>query len=420
VLVPASGRLLAAWDEVTGDAAAVRTAVLDADGNPLQLHTVAAAYLGASDLAWSGAEFLAVTNANGQLGAVRLDANGAAIEAEPIVLGPIGPEWGYRRASVTWAGDRWIVVWPNGEHLRFATISSAGLATAPRNLAIDTPLPEEWYRSVEAAAVAYDGTRVLLVWNEERRPFCWFPVCSEGEALTLAVPLTRDGELAGTPLSIPYTQASELSVATSGSDLLVLAGRKLTSIDTRGETLRLLTTREFLSGAGDVQWDGRDYVVAHRFRLYQFHLTLRRLDAALRDTAAPRGTVTLAPDFLQAPSVGGSLVAVQEGTVETGGRAAVYRHSDLPLLPAPPSPPRNLRTRATGPNQYELTWDPPEGEVEQYMVEGFTAGGSWAWVAILPANIRSARSPFVIMRVRAINAAGMSEFATEGRRRAVR
>lgn len=428
VLASASGRLLAAWGEISGDAAALRTAILDAGGNPLQLNTVAPAFLGANEISWNGSEFLAVTYANGQLRAVRIDANGAAIDAQPIVLGNTPPEtpWWQRSASVTWAGDRWIVVWPDEEHVRFATVSRTGVPTAPIALDIDTPLPEQWYRYIPSAAVAYDGTRVLLVWNEERQPMCWFPVCSEGEALTLVTRLTRDGTpIDAQQLALPYAQSYELSLATSGNELVALVGQKLTSIDARGETMRVLATRELFAGAGDVQWDGKHYVVAQRFRLYQFHLTLRRLDAMLNDAAAARGILTLAPDILKAPSVAGPLIGIQEGTSETGGRAVVYRESDLPLLPAAPGKPRNVRTRATGPSEFELTWDAPAGVVERYYVQGLTAGGSWTWVANLPPDIRSVRSPFATMRVQAVNAGGASEFATpgddgSGRRRAVR
>jgi hypothetical protein len=426
VLASASGRVLAAWGEISGDAAALRTAILDAGGHPVHLDTVAPAFLGANEVSWNGSEFLAVTYANGELRALRIDANGAAIDAQPIVLGTVNSPWWQRAASVTWAGDRWIVVWPDEEHVRFATVSPAGVPTAPIALAIETPLPDQWYRYIPSAAVAYDGTRVLLVWNEERQPFCWFPVCSEGEALTLVTRLTRDGDPIGTQqLSIPTAQAFELSAATSGNELVVLVGSKLTSVDTRAETMRVLATREQLAGAGDVQWDGQHYVLAQRFRLYQFHLTLRRLDANLNDAAPARGVMTLAPDILQAPSVAGPLIGIQEGTVETGGRAVVYRESDLPLLVPAPGKPRNVRTRATAVNEFELTWDAPAGEVEQYVIEGLTAGDAWAWVAILPSHIRGVRSPFATMRVRAVNAGGTSEWATPGadgtgRRRAVR
>lgn len=426
-LTAAGGRLLAAWTDLEGDAAVLRSAVVTANAEVQQRNTIGAAFLASDELSWNGSEALAVAHANQRLLARRIDANGVAIDPEPLVISnyPLVAHW-QRAASVAWTGDRWLIVWPANDSIVLASVSRGGVLSAPRTLPVTSALPPDLYRYVEAPEIASDGTRVLLVWRETRSEICYFPICNNYESFVFARSLTREGEvIASDPLSLPsLTSASNFSIATSGNEFVILGGPQAASIDARGGTLRLLATREFFGAASDVTWDGREYVIALRYQLLRMHLAVHRVNAMLEQTSAPRGTETLPSDQMQEPSIASidatqSMIAITEGDADTGARAVVYRESELPLLVARAEPPQNVRTQRVN-GVYELTWDAPSGEVELYHVEALTPHG-WIWVAQVPADVRSARSQYPVMRVRAINAGGYSDFATPlARNRSVR
>lgn len=419
-LAAGGGRFLAAWTDIAGEAAFVRAASLGLDGEPRTDRIVAPAYLAARELAWSGSEYLAVERRNQTLLATRVAYDGTPIDAEPLVLAEA--QWD-TTAAVAWSADRWLVLWPQYERLRFVTVSRGGAVSTPRNVALTPEPPPNSFRHLVSVALATNGTTTLLVWTEEQLPACFFPVCPGGITRTFAARLTNEGQLLdAAPLELPA--ASTLSVATSGREFLVLADATAHAIDATAAP-RLLASRRLLDwrAMGDVTWDGSSYAVALRYQGLKWHLSVTHLDRTASPLGTPAGTTTLAPDVVAPPSIAAilpssALVAVQEGDARDGTRAVVYSERTMMPLPAPPSPPRNVRvTQTTG--GYEVTWDAPaNGEVELYWVEGLTYGGAWAWVGVVPATqpLRI-RSPFATVRVRAFNVGGASDFTEPPSRR---
>jgi hypothetical protein len=411
-LAAGGGRFLAAWTDIAGEAAFVRAASLGLDGEPLTDRIVAPAYLAARELAWSGSEYLVVERRNTTLLATRVAYDGTPIDPESIVLAEA--QWD-TVASVAWLGDRWLVLWAEYDRLRFVTVSRAGIASAPRDVALTSPLATGLNRSFTGLAVAAGGGTTLLAWSEQQWPPCSFPPCRGGTTRTFAARLTNEGQLLdAAPLELPA--ATTLSVATSGREFLVLADATAHAVDATAAP-RLLGSHRLLDwkAMGDVTWDGSSYAVALRYQGLNWHLSVTHLDRTATATGAPVGTTTLAPDVLVPPSIAAvlpssALIALQEGDAQNGTRAVVYSERAMMPLPAPPSPPRNVRVTAAN-GGYEVTWDAPAtGEVELYWIEGLTYGGAWAWVGVVPATqpLRI-RSPFATVRVRAFNAGGASE-----------
>jgi hypothetical protein len=429
ILSAGGGRVLAAWSESDDDGYTVRVADTAVDTSVI----VANGVLAARELFWNGTHHLVVHRDDTRILATRIGPDGSVFDDQPIVIGTsTATGWGLP-ASVVWTGDYWLVAWNDGEHLRVADVSRGGFASVPRTLDVHPPLPEEWVRTVGSPFLGFDGKHVLLVWNEAQSPGCpMFPPCIGAELRTFARPVTRDGAPTGNGLELDIRYGAAVSIASSGREFLVLAGTRAIVLDGDQGALRQVATRDlfdWFSTTSDVTWDGRDYVVAMRYRGVQWHLSLRRLDAGLNDVTAPRGAPTLAPDVHEPPSVaapfsGDAVIGVQEGTIETGVRATVYRESDLALLPAPPAAPQNVRARPTGASRYEVTWDPsPFGDPELYLVEVQITGGQWIEVARVPADVRSVNVVWPTVRVRAFNAGGSSAYAYQtggGKRRSVR
>lgn len=393
--------LLAAWSDIQGRAAFVRTTSLTSDGATLNDSIAAPAYVATRELPWNGSEYLVVASRNNQLLATRVAHDGTPLDAEPFLLGQHWQAWWALNAAVTWAGDRWVVAWeaPDGIHL--ATVHN-GVTTSSRKLAFGDVYASE-------PALSFNGTTLLFVWNETTLLPCWFPPCDSGETRTLAARLTRDGDVVdATPLEIP-TASGAYSIATSGGEFLVLGETTATTIDASAAP-RILASRRIFNwhAAGDVTWDGSSYAVALRYFGARWHLSVTHLDRELNVIGAPRGTETLPPDLFVAPSIARSFVAVQEGDAAEGARAVVYREADMQPLPAPPPAPRNVRVTRTGYGTFEIVWDASEN-TELYRVEELTPGGTWRWVADVPADqARLVIAVYGVPRVTAFNAGGAS------------
>jgi hypothetical protein len=410
LLASAGGRVLAAWSDIQGQAAFVRTASLAPDGTPLTDAIVAPAYTAARELAWNGTESLIVETRNGELLATRVAFDGSPLDAQPLLLGQHDSTWSYLNAAVTWAGDRWVVAWQTYAGIFFATVRN-GAVTQGRMLALGELAASD-------PALAFNGSTLLLVWNETDRSSCdVFPPCIIGQQVAYAARITPDGQLAG-PKRVRIPFADDYSIATSGSEFVILGGTTATVVDAQASNV-LASRSLFNWGAtSDMTWDGSTYAVALRYLGASWHVSVTHLDRNLNVVGTPRGTVTLPPDDFVAPSIAGSLVGLQEGDAVNGARAVVYTEADLAPLPAPPAAPLNVRATPAGEGRYEITWDPSPG-AELYRVFIFgPLGGYWSIFDIPATQPRSVIAQHPAARVIAFNAGGASELPP--RRRSTR
>ncbi|HEX8617437.1 MAG TPA: hypothetical protein VF911_07620 [Thermoanaerobaculia bacterium] len=439
VVASGGGDAVAAWTEIAGDRALVRTAHLDGQGHSTAVHDIASGYLGARGLAWSGTQYLAVYRHERQLLATRIAANGERIDEQPIVIDDALATTDLVEvpASTIWSGDRWLVVWGDGAHLRVASVSSAGVPAARRSLPLHAPLPETWERFFAAPSLAFDGNRVLVGSSVVDLPFCMMPACDGARAEAVGALLTSEGTVLDTvPLDFDERAEEErvqTAAASNGTRFLLLAGTRAFVLDAPGNDLRVVSTRELFDWPArtDVTWDGTNYVVALRYAGTDWYLALRRLDRSAKEVGAPRGTQTLAPVTESAPSAaplfaGDTITGLQEGTARDGMRAVVYLERDLLPLPAPPSAPQNVRIRPLDTTyRFEITWDAPAtGTPELYIVEALM-NGRWTAVArVAGGDQRKAIFYTNELRVRAFNAGGPSSAGERGvagtRRRSVR
>lgn len=397
VLGKDGGRLLAAWSDIQGYAAF--------------------AFVAARELGWNGSEYLLVAIRDGRLLGVRMTAGGRPLDAEPLVLADTHSSWSVARPTVAWVGDRWVVAWETQGRIAFVTVRAGSVGEMRELLPEGAPLPDdEWGRSAAAPALSFNGSTLLLVWKETQAPPCWFPACHGGMVRAYAVRLTREGEVAGAPVEIPLAQG-RYSIATSGQEFLVLGDTTATIVDA-AVAPRILGSRSILSlpATGTATWDGSTYAIALRYRVARWYLSVTRVDRELNAVGTPRGTETLPPDELAAPSMAAGILAVQEGDPVDGARAVIYRESDLTALPAPPPAP-NVRVLAMPDGRFEVTWDPVE-TAEVYRVEARTLDGV-RWIAAVRAGqpLRVV-TQYANVRVIAMNAGGASE--PQPRRRGAR
>ncbi|HYO79183.1 MAG TPA: hypothetical protein VE010_22150, partial [Thermoanaerobaculia bacterium] len=339
VLATGGGDAVAAWTEIAGDTATVRIAHVDAEGNATAVYNIANGHLAADGLAWSGTQYLAVYRDGSSLLATRIAAHGAPIDATPLVIDTLTSEGSEVPASVIWAGDRWLIIWGDGVTLRRASVSAAGAASTPRALPVHAPAREYWERSFLSPSLAFDGEHVLLGSTVADLPPCMMPVCEEAEVEVIAALLASNGSPVDSAV-LDVEQQVRTSVASSGTNFLLLAGTRAFVIDARGTRLRIAIDRQLFDwpAQSDVTWDGTNYVVALRYAGSNWHLAVRRLNRAANDVTAARGTQTLAPLAAAQPSLvplfaGDALIGLQEGTADDGMRAVVYRERDLTPLP---------------------------------------------------------------------------------------
>ena len=402
--------LLAAWSDIQGSAAYVRTSPLSAEGSPLSDHIAAPAFVATRELPSNGSEFLVVQSRDDKLLATRVAHDGTPIDAEPIVLGEHTQAWWTLDAAVAWAGDRWIVAWERFDRMQLAIV---------RNGVVTTSSLWVGDKTATKPVLGFNGSTLLLVWNELVLQQCWFPICPDGTRRTVAARLTPDGVFLDLePLEIPFTW-SATSIATSGEEFLVLGETTATIIDASAAP-RILESRRIFNwpATGDVTWDGSSYAVALRYLGARWHLSVTHLDRDLNVVGAPVGTPTLAPDLFLAPSIARSLVVVQEGDPAGGARAVVYSEAEMLPLPAPPPAPLGVRATPIGNGRFEITWGESIG-AELYRVTVTTPGGSTLFVADVPADQpRRVIAPFATPRVTAFNAGGASD--TLPRRRGAR
>jgi hypothetical protein len=419
-LVATAGRFLASWTELAGSSAAVRLASVAVDGAPLPTGYLPAhpqstysPRLASRELASNDTQTLVLQYTGNALLGTRVWFDGSVIDEIPHTIGTIKAA---PNAAAAWVRDRWVIVWPaahDGQSLQFATMSAEGVVSAAQTLALPVEVEPDQDRVHEFATLESDGRNAILVWAERHRPICYFPICEEGSMHTFATRLSPGGTVLDAPVALSRGELRGVSVATSRrGEYFVALGSTGYLLDVRG-ALRVASSRELFTwpAASDVTWDGREYVVAMRYRALNWYLATRRFDRGGREIGSIRGTQTLAADEFVPPSVASamqneSMIAVQEGDVVDGVRAVVYRERDFAPLPAPPQSPQNVRVRSIPQGLLEVTWDAVEG-AEAYVVE-IRDGDFWIPIVTTRPDDRRAFVGPSTVRVRAFNAGGGS------------
>ncbi|HEX2059682.1 MAG TPA: hypothetical protein VHK90_02995 [Thermoanaerobaculia bacterium] len=330
------GRFVAAWSERAGAGALVRSAVVTHDGIPAPRAALSASALAARELAWSGTDYLGIHIAPGKLLATRFDANGAAIDLEPILVAEYDASYGapVPQPAVTWTGTQWLFAWAEKDRIVGALVSPAGIASLPRIIAVGRTPETGYLRRMDAVAIASDGTRLILVWNETHDPNCSI-LCVGPGPKTYATRLTPDAEVVDAA-AVELPAGNEHAIATSGDEIVVVSGITASLLHASGNALRLARSRVLpgIRGRSDVTWDGRAYLVAVRYRDDGWYLRLHRLGRSLDDAGAVSGIRTRAAERVLSPSIAALnrrdvLIAIQEGDAETGLRAIVHRADEL-------------------------------------------------------------------------------------------
>jgi hypothetical protein len=401
ILANAGGTVLAAWTDIQGAAAFIRTASLAPEAAPLTDTIVAPAFTASRELAWNGTEYLTVTSRNQELRAQRLTVDGRPIDATPIVIGQHWEQWWSLNAAVTWAGDRWAIVWEAVDGLYFVTIRD-GAASTPKKLSTDD------FVAMTDPALSFNGSTLLLVWNETDYSNCtFFPPCAPNNNGAIAARITLDGDIGK---RLPVAQGTDYSIATSGNEFFISGGSNATIVDSTASNVIVSRPVFTWPATSDVTWDGSSYAVALRYRGTVWHLSVTHYDRNLNVVGLPRGTITLPPDNVVAPSIAGGMIGVQEGDAVNGARAVVYLENELQPLPARPATPLNVRATPIGNGLYTITWDEvPGAELYRVLLYGLGSGIVVEIHDVPATEPRQIVASSAAAHVIAFNAAGTSE-----------
>jgi hypothetical protein len=380
LLAAGGGSVLAAWTETTGSGTRIRAATLDTTLLPESDREVLPnGTLTGTDLPWNGSEYLALAQTPAGLVATRLAADGSPSAVPPALLWP-DPE----HVAVVWAGDRWVVVWSVGPWIWLATVTGNGAVSEPREFRLNSPpAPPTWSKAIRGLSLAFDGTHLHLTWIEARPLAGWGPVGTDVFTTRISAEGTLlDESAAAIPVGwLPQSVSS----AANGDTLLVLVdelGR--TTVSAIGKS-RAVSTRTLFDwqAQSDIAWDGREFVAALRARGERWYISVFRLMRDGSPAAAPRGTMTLGAQDSGRVSVAATpmeaVLGLQETTPEGGPRAVVYSDREMPRLPDPPPPPRNVRLVHSAAGGYDVVWD---DTAERYLVEQRAADGSVRVVAL--------------------------------------
>ncbi|HVE70379.1 MAG TPA: hypothetical protein VNI54_03350 [Thermoanaerobaculia bacterium] len=413
VLATGQGSVLAAWSERSGTAFRIGLRLLDAQGVPLSETRTIPGQLASTQVAFNGSEYLLLGVHDMTVFGIRVAADGTIAATFDIRPGMMFDP----RAGVTWAGDRWIVVLPGAQ---FLTITPNGIVSPVRMLTLNAPRTRDASGALEQAALSYDGTTLLLAWNEFHAAACyWFPPiepCLPAVDRTFVTRLSREGDVLGArPLEVDAAIHAP-SLATSGSEFVVAGVNSATALEVRDGALGILAWRPLpRASSRDVHWDGAAYAVADRLFTTRWYVGLSHLGRDLRDVAPRRGLTTAAPGFGGSVSIAGAVIAVQELDVEMDPRLIAYQTSEMQPLPAPPQAPANVRVTQTG-SVFEVTWDAAEGTVDVYEVRSLDGE---LLASVTPDQPLRATTRTRQVQVIAINAGGASQAAAPatGRRR---
>jgi hypothetical protein len=329
-----SGALVAIWTEQQGSTSSVRAARLAPDGTPLSASLIEAkGTLASRDLAWNGAEYLTVIHRNGELRAQRIDAFGEKAGSATLLMNAAANSTPH--VAVAWADDHWEVAGTDAAGAFHAEVAAGGAVSSWTALKLEGPLPEDHVRTgIYDVAIAWDGERAHVAWIEGRYFPCSFE-CIELRPAFVAT-LDRFAAQAGEPqrISDEFEFAEALSLAANEDTLVSATSRYndvtfVTSLPLRDGGPQ--ATRSF-DGAADVTWDGSSFVLALRER---DRLTVRRLDANLRDAGRARSVAVAPPDApLSVPSVavaipGNAVITIHEVEANSGARAIAYAEQEL-------------------------------------------------------------------------------------------
>jgi hypothetical protein len=293
VAAPApSGDALLAWSFPADES--LKTAILSADGTMSALRTVAQGGFGQALapllLAKTTGGFLLPYTVHGNLRVLKLDESGALLVTND------GPA------------------------------NSVGFHAAPCrsvHAATSDPLP---------AAMAGASCRAGTIDRTSGGPIS----VSASTCLARMWEPCHSRPMSATRTSVPSDAALALSIAPNASGVVVAGnGYSETHVVSFDANLQPIASRTFY-GLGDVTWDGTAFVLALRERQ---QLTVRRLDASLRDAARARVAPLAHPDTDDsAPSVavavsGNAIVGVQEVEANSGARAVAYVEQELGYEP---------------------------------------------------------------------------------------
>lgn len=397
---------------------------------------------GDSSIAFSGSTYLIAWINASTVYTRRYAMSGAAIDPAPVPIRTASMVTEYyhpRRIAVAGNGNAFLVVWiesgqpvPPSRTLFGATIAVDGTVSAAR------PIVGVGYYDGELD-MAWNGQVFLVIWGY----FSASPI--EGppiRAATLAARIAGDGSpIDGGPTFIdtaaPGTRSA--TVASNGRDFLVaLDGYRdltLVPITTSSGTLTVGSPKTLFRWIcciqSDITSDANGYAISWRYpepssvpydpRILtsQWYLGIAHLNSGGDRYSGAFTTINVATrDLLfdlAGPStatnrLGDTAVTIREQLPGSVPRVRAYFDWEMTPVPALPTAPRNVVVKGSADN-FVVSWEPTSNDATGFAVEA-PFGQRFDFISVVGGDQRSVSirySTASVVRVRALNAGGMSE-----------
>jgi|GEM_PF-5439358 len=414
---------LALWLSRTADSSALMAQRLGRDGqslgNPLTVATTDGTF-GNFAVGSNGSSFLVVWVNGQQLFGRRVNPGGAAFldAANVIRNGTVD------FPAVASNGSDYLVVWNEQTRIYGALVTSGGAITSAQKL---TPDVDDilWWHIHNHPAAAWNGSKYLLAWTEQRFAPCISPPCAEEDDVK-ALRVGGNGLPLDGASTFVITKASHPSVASNGSSFLVAAsvqeGTDAAFVRENNGSLQADASfnlfRWFAPVPVAVTYDGQQYAASWRYSggTHAWVATGRiAADGAITSRrGAETGLMEGDTGIANAATTSGLVIATADFRSAGGvSRAIAARLDELSDLPAAPQPPSSVQVRDAGNGSYVISWSEVSG-TSGVIVEARTRDIFYI-AATVPAGTNSitlnyAPPPF---RVRSWNAGGLSAPSAE-------
>jgi len=340
---------------------------------------------------------------------VLIDSNGQRISpaafrivsfTDALVLAAVGA-FSPAAAAIAWNGSQFLVVW-NVFQLFGAFVSPTGNVSPRQQVSIDPVAPEHWTFNDTDPKLAWNGKEYLLVWTLQQLPPCFMPICS-ATTQTRAIRLDSEGHPIGTESVVISEDSRRTSLASNGNNFLLgiddMNGSHAHIINTHGTSVEVSQPIEIFSSwtlpLTSIVWEGTDYRVIWRYVTpTTWRLGMKRISASgTRGKAL--GLITDASDSIIPPAIDShdELIVIPEIPNDsiTASSARTVSYRATEMTPLPGAPRAPIAIDATiSSGDAVVTWNDASDNEEGFVIEARYSAGYFL-LATAPANAEQTR-----------------------------
>lgn len=419
----------AAWYEQASSRYSVASAVVNANGEPIEGGSATADQKAILSMAIahspSGA-LVAWTATDGNLFAERLSPSGM-----PVGVTVVTSSKGYLTdVAVVWNGSRYFVLWLDGFQLVGAFVGPDGSSTTPRPFFSEAvPGGQSAARFPVTPDVTWDGRQFIVMFGEVPTCLVTCPAFPPDQFRVMRLSANGDA-IDSSPLIIKGSHL-RAHIASNGTESLIAFDglRDVSMVVAHTESGLTLDaeTPVFEWGsevASDVVWDGAMFRVGWRYAgavanwIGTAQVTGSGLPIDYRFApigGLPSGyTIWSGPPSMAVNDAGVTAFAISEAASPSSlTRARLYLASEFAPMPLPPPAPTNVITSFSGLSA-RIDWQ-SDDQAAGFAIDAWSAWDrTWYVFRVVPGDIRTttvSASIGGLFRIRALGPGGVSEGA---------